>query len=144
MECISENHDFESHVRLALHFKPKKSWGRFDASDFASHFVINLEEKVSEAADEGKMLNLRWSCSRVEVDTRYKVASDGAWIWSTANNHIQVCMLQCHFLRTHRLCYTILTSDLLAQFGSASERKSKGQGFESHVELALNLKPGKH
>lgn len=47
----------------------KKSWGRFDASDFASHFVINLEEKVSEAADEGKMLNLRWSCSRVEVDT---------------------------------------------------------------------------
>ena len=114
----------------------KKPWGHFDASDFASHFLINLEEKVSEAADEGKMLNLRWSCSRMEVDTRYKVASDGAWIWSNANNHIQVCMLQCHFLRTHRLCYTILTSDLLAQFGSASERKSKGQGFESHVELA--------
>ena len=55
--------------------------------------MINLKEKVSKATEKGKMLKLRLHCARVEVDTRYKVASSGAQTCSVANIHTQVCVL---------------------------------------------------
>ena len=47
--------------------------------------MINLEEKVIEATEEGKMLKLRLHCSREEVDKRYQITSGGAQTCSVAN-----------------------------------------------------------
>ena len=55
--------------------------------------MINLEEKVSEATEEGERVKLRLYCARVEVDKRYKVTLGGAQTCPVANIQAQLCVL---------------------------------------------------
>ena len=74
------------------------------------------------------------------IDERYKVTSGEAQTCPAANNQAQVCVLWCHFKCRHRLstvdhpCVRLASSVV-----RASERKSVGHGFESHVRLTLYL-----
>ena len=56
-------------------------------------------------------------CEAMEVDERYKVTLGGTRICPAANNQALVCVLRCHFLYRHQLCYIILVSGSLAQSG---------------------------
>ena len=47
--------------------------------------MINLEEKVIEVTEEGKMSKLRLRCASLEIDKRYKVTSGGAQTCSVTN-----------------------------------------------------------
>ena len=68
------------------------------------HFVINLQEKISEVNDEGKMPKLRLRCMWVEPYENSKFASGAVRTSSAANIQTKVRALHCHFSSRHWLC----------------------------------------
>ena len=101
--------------------------------------MITCKEKVSEATEEGERVKLRLCYARVEVDKRYKVTLRwGSGLLSCQYSGTTFCSLMSLLVQTLTMldCSCVR---LVSSVEQASEHKTKGLGFKSHVRLSLYL-----